>query len=385
LLNDEPVSLMDLLLKRAALLMVAKSFTAAASHFDLQEDAAYYGRQVAAINRLKQEIEASHREAEAHFSYTSDSSMLSMAKITLVPDVPASDQAAGRLTLHACLLRITAFTGCALFLLICGAVAPYRFRGSSLARSLAGLSYRMSWRKALPVATIAGLLPLLIFQLHFWSPWGASHWNVFWGGAILATLQALTALCLALLLPVCVVRHLLGSGKIIHPSGSPGRIDRWFGWAAVLCCTGAWILASIIPQLSGFEALFTHDFSILAGVGKPEIVDSSGEALWTACALLGLAAGYLIFLGIRALVSSRSLLPLRLATAKLLLPPYLAALLLLSLLQPILYCVESHWATHDPVNGIDPAHPAVNRGEYRTMIPTYARLRQLLQEAAESP
>lgn len=384
LLSTEPVSLMDLLLKRAALMAVSKSFATTATHFGLKEDAAYYGRVLAGLARLKQEIADSHHQAEAGFSYARDTSLLSMANGTLVPQVPAADFEPGRLTFHACLLRITTFIASLLFLFICGGTAAYRFRGSGLSRSLAHLSRQMLWRKILPVAVTAALLPLVIFQLHLWSPWGASQWNSFWGGMILANLQALAALFLALLLPLCIVRRLLSSSDLPHLAGTPGRISQGFGWAAVCCCGAAWVVTGIIPQFSGFEALFTHDFSLLAGVGKPEITDSCGDALWVACGLLGLAALYLATLGIRALVSSRTRLPLRLTEAKLLLTPYLAVLLLLGLLQPLLHEAESNWATHDPISGIDPAHPAVSRGEYLTLMPTYLRMRDLLREAGKS-
>ncbi|MDB6079459.1 MAG: hypothetical protein JWO82_3206 [Akkermansiaceae bacterium] len=386
LVRDEPVSLIDLIIKRATLMAVSKSFATVATDLGLNEESTYYSNLGAALGRLKQEIDASRHQAEATYSYTRGDSLLPMSKGTLIPEVPAADLAPERLTLHAFLQRVTAFLGCGLFLIIGGGVAAYRFRGSALSRSLALISFRMSWRKTLPPATTAALVPLLLFQLHVWSPWGASYWNAFWGGLILTNLQALAALILALLLPLCVVRRFHpDSGKSIRFAEAPGhRRGEWFGWGAAICGAAAWILASVVPYLSGFDALFTHDFGLFAGVGKPTITDSCGIAIWTATGLLGLGAVYLAFIAIRALISSRARLPLRLTVAKLLLFPYLAALLFLGLLQPVLHAVEVHWATHDPINGIDPLHPAVGRGEYRTMIPTYARLRQLLQEAAES-
>ena len=159
-----------------------------------------------------------------------------------------------------------------------------------------------------------------------------------------------------ILLPVLITCWRLG--KWVAVFGFANGNSK-FGWFAVACA------ASFIPVVG---------WGACAG---------SEAGLTVAAGLILVPALWLLVLMLWAIFSKSSKLLHRSTRARVLLPVYATAMLLMVLLVPVFKAAGQRWFERDTLIRLDPAYPATTRYEYEAAVQMRKEFRELIGLGAE--
>ena len=274
-------------------------------------------------------------------------------QVVAPPPLADADVKPGRLADH----EIFAGASCIgawilLTVLFCG-TAAYRYRSSSLIRRLAkrmeALMIPSDWAWLL----VAGLLlPLAyVMILNRLTPLGGRDLGLRTTFMLLPAAHFLGLTVLMILLPLLIVRWRLG--KRAAAFGFTNRRSRMGGFAAA--CAVAFI------PVVGWAACAASKVGLAA-----------------AAALLVLPLIWLLAILLSAVFSTPARLLHRSTSARVLLPVYATAMLLMVSLASVYKAAGQHWFERDTLIRLDPAYPSMTRYEYEASIQLQKELRQAL-------
>ena len=277
------------------------------------------------------------------------------------PPISDSDVKPGRLTEHEIIFQLGSLATWALLLVSLAAAVIYRFRSPALIRRLAArmetLLRPSDWAWLLLVGTV---LPFCYFMLITrLSPLGGRDFSltkndlqIFPDTVVpLPLAQFLGLTMLLILCPVLVTRWRLG---IRGTAFGFTREKPWLAFAAVGCA------AAFIP-LIGWMVRAGEKFHI-----------------HLAFALLGLAVLWLLVVVFRALLGGPARLLHSSSAARVLVPAYAVAMLLMISMIPVFKATERYWFRQDKLMRFDPAHPALFRYESAVSQQAQRELRQAM-------
>ncbi|HEY1121592.1 MAG TPA: hypothetical protein VGE67_08320 [Haloferula sp.] len=203
-------------------------------------------------------------------------------------------------------------------------------------------------------------LPLLFSYLGtYLTPLGARDWSFSVHGGTVSVGQLLASLLLVLLLPVLIARMKLGNQAGFLGLKSGACIG---GWIAVAACVTAWILFGVAQLTAGPHGLLRGSDS--SGFGPGDFFDLAPDRahgpgairLWIAEGLLALSLLYLLTGAARSVFSKHRHLIRRSILARLILPAYIAALIVFAVAMPLHHAAERHWVARDALLRLTPAN-----------------------------
>lgn len=269
------------------------------------------------------------------------------------PPLGDDDVKPGRLADHELFARASCIGAWILLMVLFCGTAGHRYRSPALIRRLAKrmetLMRPTDWAWLLGAGLVMPLVYVLI--LNRLTPLGGRHLGLKTILMLLPAAHFLGLTLLMILLPVLITRWRLAKRAAAFGFAN-GR--SWTAWIAVVCAV------AFIPVVG-----------------------------WSACALsevgLAVAAGlilvptlWLLVVMLRAVFSNPSKLLHRSTSARVLLPVYATAMLLMVALVPIYKAAGQRWFERDTLIRLDPAYPSMTRYEYEASVQMRKEFREVL-------
>ena len=269
------------------------------------------------------------------------------------PPLRDDDVKPGRLADHELFARASCIGVWILLMVVFCGTAGYRYRSPALIRGIAKrmdtLMRPADWAWLL----VAGLVMPLVYVmiLNRLTPLGGRHFGLQTTLMLLPAAHFLGVTVLMILLPLLITRWRLGKRAAAF-GFTNGKSKS--GWFAVACAV------AFIPVVG-----------------------------WSACALsevgLAVAAGlilvptlWLLAVMLRAIFSNPSKLLHRSTSARVLLPVYATAMLLMVSLAPVYKAAGQRWFERDTLIRLDPAYPSMTRYEYEAAVQMRKEFREVL-------
>jgi hypothetical protein len=361
LLSQQPSNVVESIVYKACLNGPANNLAAAAKKFGLEKEAERFGE----INR-KFMLERESRKNRVYLvegqELESKSRILAVVSIPLLgkqaanpPVLKLEDLKPGRLQDHEFLSQLGA--GSSLIFLWIGLFGAfiYRFRTPTLIRMLSRrVEMLFRPRDWLWILGAGVLLPFLyVAIINRWTPLGGRDWSIKFSGliAILPLAHFGGWVVLSLIFPLLIARW-----RLKLQGGAIGFTHRkaWVGWAVAL--TGL----AFIPMVG-----WAH-------------LSRSGAGFIVAAGLLAIPALWLLSTIFAALFSSSLKLLHRGAVARVLMPAYAFAALLMISCVPFFHAAEQYWFQQDKLMRLDAKDPLGSMFETKVAIQMQKETRQML-------
>lgn len=219
----------------------------------------------------------------------------------------------------------------------------FRYRqgvfSARFSKRLESLVTRADW---FAIIGIGVFLPFfLVVSLNRFTPLGGQDLSVTGMKFLLPAAHYTGLLMLMLILPVLIARLRMGkrTGSFSFNWGKS-----WFGWASVL-----FLLACVV--LTGI-AVKSGNSGLMATVA----VFSTLPQIWLLATI------------VRAFLSKPSRVLMSGTIARILMPTYATAMLLMVAWVPVLIAAEAHWFRNDSFNRLDPEYPGMTSYEYKVAV-----------------
>ncbi|MES2922226.1 MAG: hypothetical protein V4819_11805 [Verrucomicrobiota bacterium] len=280
---------------------------------------------------------------------------LPMVARQMVEPPPLTDDEVkpGRLADHEIFSRASCIGVWILLMVIfCGAAA-YRYRSPVLIRRLAkrmeALMLPADWAWLLGVGLLMPLAYMMI--LNRLTPLGGRQFGLHTTLLLLPAAHFLGLTVLMILLPVLITRWRLGKRAAVFGfANSRSRL----GWFAAACAV------AFVPVV-GWGACAGSEVGLAVAAG-----------------LIAVPALWLLVVMLRAIFSKPSKMLHRSTSARVLLPVYATAMLLMVSLAPVYKAAGQRWFERDTLIRLDPAYPSMTRYEYEAAVQMRKELRELL-------
>lgn len=364
LADIEVSNLIEVLVFKVCADGAAKELGAAAAKLGLAADAA---RLTATHRRFEEYKKArdTRKDTPDRVAPMTNGALLVSLSLPLVarqmlepPPLTDDDVKPGRLADHEMFARASCVGAWILLMLLLCGTAAYRYRSPALIRRLAkrmeALVRPADWGWLLACGL---LLPLiLVMILNRLTPLGGRDLGLqttFW---LLPAAHFLGLTVLVILLPVLITRWRLGKRAAA------------FGFANVRSTTG-W-----------FAAACAVAFLPMVGWGA---CAGSKVGLAVAAGLILVPALWLLVVMLRAVFSKPAKLLHRSTSARVLMPVYATAMLLMVSLVPVYKAAGQRWFEQDKLMRLDPAYPSMTRYEYEAAVQMRKEFRVRLELPAE--
>ena len=259
------------------------------------------------------------------------------------PPLTDNDVEPGRLADHEMFARASCVGAWILLMVLFCGTALYRYRSPALIR---GLAKRMeTLMRPVDWAWLLGgglLIPLAyVMILNRFTPLGGRDLGLRTTFMLLPAAQFLGLIVLMVLLSVLITRWRLGK-RVAGLGFASGNSKS--GWLAIACAV------AFIPVV-GWGACAPSEVGLAVAAGLILI-----PTLWLLAVML------------RAVLSKPSRLLHRSTSARVLLPVYATAMLLMVSLVPVYKAAGQHWFEQDTLIRLDPAYPSITRYEYEAAV-----------------
>lgn len=269
------------------------------------------------------------------------------------PAIAETDVKPGRMIDYEDLSMLCAVVSFFLLGIIFVFVWAFRFRQGNLIQRLAqrmeSLLGRPDWLWiivggiVLPFTFVAGINRL--------TPLGGQDLSIYGLNFILPTAQFVALVFLLIIMPILIARWRIGKQSAVF--GFKWKRP-WLGWATVTS-------AASYVVLIGFVALHA-------------------SVVWIVIAslLLLFPMLWMLAVGLGAVIAKRPKLLMSATVARLLIPVYATAMLMMILLVPVFKAAEQYWFEQDTFMILDPAQPGMGTYEYRVAVQLQKETRELL-------
>lgn len=269
------------------------------------------------------------------------------------PPLTDDDVKPGRLADHELFARTSCIGAWIILLVILCGTAGYRYRSSALIRRLAkrmeALMRPADWAWLLGGGLLLPLTYAMI--LNRLTPLGGRDFGLQTTFMLLPAAHFLGLTVLMILAPLLITRWRLGKRAAVFGFAN---IRSRSGWLAAACAV------AFIPMV-GWAACAGSEVGLAVAAGLILV-----PSLW------------LLVVMLRAIFSKPSMLLHRSTSARVLLPVYATAMLILVSLAPIYKAAGQRWFERDTLIRLDPAYPSMTRYEYEAAVQMRKEFRELL-------
>ena len=355
----------DMILEIAAR-VILKNLTAAAVKLGLIEEAAEIQARLDRFEKLITDrkagvFEIEGKDAHRKAGVINGDALPYLSKRALHPPILTDrDVKPGRMLEHDILWQICTYGTWALLGITAALAALYRFRSPRVVREVSArmelLLWPVDWVWLCLVSISPFIYCLLITRL---TPMGGSESNILTGpiklpydGVVLLPMAQFTGLFLMMLiLPILIARWRLGKRAAFFGFG---KARLWPGAIAFISAAAA------IPVL---------------GWG---VTRESEVALMISWGLLVIPLAWILVAVIHAMTAGANQLLQLTTTARVLVPAYSAAMLVLLTSTPFYMMSRQRWFEQDTMNHLDAAYPSLSKFEYQLSVAARKELREAL-------
>jgi hypothetical protein len=363
---SEPGFLIQDLIIEAHAKIILKNLAASATKLGLLAEAAETQGKLDRLEKLTTDrkavtFEIDGKDASQKFGALKRYSMSYLAKRTLHPPVLRDrDVKPGRMTEHEILAQLCTYATWALLGIASGLAALYRFRSPRLVRGLAARMELLLRPADWAWLFVAGIPPFIYLMLIArLTTLGGTELNIlslsidlpYYDGLPLPLAQFVGMFLTALILPVLAARWRIGKRAAFFGFG---KTRPWSGGLALISA------AAFIPVLG---------WAVTTG---------SDTGLKIAWPLFVIPLGWVLAVMIRAMTTGMSQLLHLNTVARILVPTYLAAAVVLLLATPYFNWARQNWFEKDPMARLEVAYPSLTKFEYEISVAARQEVREAL-------
>ena len=364
--RSEPGFIIHDMILEVAARVILKNLVAAAVKLGLTSEAAEVQLRLDRFEKLITDRKAGvfkieGRDAHLKMGVINGEGLSYLSKSALHPPILTDrDVKPGRMREHDILWQICTYGTWALLGITAGLAALYRFRSPRVVRDVSARMELLLWPVDWLWLCLVGIPPfiycLLITRL---TTLGGSEANIFAGaiklpydGVVLLPMAQFTGLFFMMLIPpILIARWRLGKRAGFFGFGKTGL---WLGAIAFISA------AAFIPVL---------------GWG---VTRESEVALMISWGLLVIPIAWVLVVVIRAMTAGADTLLHLTTTARVLVPAYSVAMLVLLTATPFFIMSRQRWFEQDTMNHLDAAYPSLNKFEYQLSVAARKELREAL-------
>lgn len=355
----------DFVIERAAMITL-KNLAASAVKLGLTTEAAEIQTRLDRLEKLASDrkagvFEIEGKEASRQLSMIHRHSVSVLTKYALHPPVLTDrDVKPSRMLEHEILWQICTYGTWALLGIASGLAALYRFRPPRVIRDLSARMELLLRPVDWVWLCMAGIPPFIYcLAITRLTSLGGSEANIFAGfidlpyfdGVLLPMAQFTCLFFMMLILPILIARWRLGKRAAFFGFG---KASLWPGAIAFISAAAA------IPVLGW------------------AVTEASDIALKISWGLFVIPIAWILVVVIRAMTAGASHLLHLTTSARVLVPAYSAAMLILLMATPFFMMSRQRWFEQDTMNHLDAAYPSLTKFEYQLSVAARQELREAL-------